>query len=116
MMPDINARCWRESKKMAMRKEARMQCGSIRIQTDCRRNVKRARYLELRKSTIRLQAWAREQVYRRTYNARMDRILFDRAVRKRHTAVKMIARAFKAHVVHEIYMENLRRKIAEKRR
>ena len=116
MLPDINGRCWREAKKMAMRNEAKMQCSVIRIQTDLRMMVKNLHYFLMRRGAILVQKWARSVFYNRVYVTHMERLLFDRAVRQRYKAVKMIAKAFKAHVVHEVYMENVRRKIAESRR
>ena len=116
MMPDINKRCWTEAKISAMKHEAFIQCAAIRSQTEIRRKIVYENYTRKRRNCIIIQKWLRGRLYLKIHNARRSVLTMDRAIRRRYAAAKMIKKAYLAHVCHELYMENLRRKIAEERR
>ena len=116
MLPDINKRCWKEAKSMAMRREAKVQCAAIRIQAEMRRAKLLHEYKEKRKGAIVIERVARRRVYWIAHEQRKKVLLFDRILRRRWNAATLMARAWRAHVVWEAYMEEMRRKLAEERR
>ncbi|GMH77886.1 hypothetical protein TL16_g07571 [Triparma laevis f. inornata] len=116
MLPDINRRCWKEAKSMAMREEARVQCATIRIQTELRRVDVKHKYKQKRVSSISIQRAARCRIYWVAQEERKKVLLFDRIIRRRYNAANMIARAWRAHVCWEAYMTEMRQKLAVERR
>ena len=116
MHPDINKRCWKEAKSLAMRQEAKVQCAAIRIQAEMRRAKLLHEYKDKKRGAIKIQKVARRTVYLVAHEQRRTILFFDRILRKRRNAARLMAKAWRAHVVWEAYMEEMRRKLAEERR
>jgi len=71
--------------------------------------------LKMRKSAINIQRLVRRVVYRSVFLARMSLLFDDRVFRRRCSAATLIARCYCEHVVYDIYMANMRERIAEAR-
>lgn len=74
MIPEINRRAWKEAKVLALLKEGRRQCASIRIQARHRMRWARATYLCELGALICVQAYVRRYIYENYYVVRREQM------------------------------------------